>query len=295
MKGIKISVVSYVGLHPLPLDLIENMISSQSFPLNEVEFIFIEANSSTSYKRHFASKTLNCKVEVISGCKSRGHAHNQAIRKSKGEIIYFVADDFILPSTAIQAHWNHHQAQTQDEAVGISPGFIPKAIINDFSQWLESSGRLFGVPFTPDMNSLPKNFFYIGNTSIKRSFLEKAGFFEEYFEGESWDDYELGLRLSKLAMDTQFVEGANAIHFHNISEAVRFKEIEKAGRNAYVFKKSFPSKYEWEHHINVPTWEYLLNIVKAYLLFKLTNKQIYRYTLWEQLNNYYFKKGYFKA
>ena len=96
-------------------------------------------------------------------------------------------------------------------------------------------------------------------------------------------------------MDTQFVEGANAIHFHNISEAVRFKEIEKAGRNAYVFKKSFPSKYEWEHHINVPTWEYLLNIVKAYLLFKLTNKQIYRYTLWEQLNNYYFKKGYFKA
>lgn len=175
MSKIKISVISYVGLHPLPLDLIENMILSQSFSLKEVEFIFIEANSSNTFKEYFSSKNYPCRVIVISGCKTRGHAHNMGIKQSKGDIIYFVADDFILPRTAILSHWNFHQSHTVNEAVGISNSLIPKAVINNFSHWLESSGHLFGVPFSASTASIPSNFF-----------LYWKHFDKEMFFGEGW-------------------------------------------------------------------------------------------------------------
>ena len=295
VSNIKISIISYVGLHPLPLDLVENMILSQSFPLSEVEFIFIEASSSSAYQEYFSSKSYPCTITVISGCKARGHAQNIGIKHSTGEIIYFVADDFILPRKAIQSHWDFHQSSTEIEAVGIGSGLIPKAIKNNFSHWLESSGNLFGVPFYKSMKCVPDHFFYIGNTSIKRSFLDKVGLFDESFYGESWDDYEFGLRLSKQGLSAKYIKDATALHFHNISESLRFKEVEKSGKNAYLFKQLFPGIYDWEHHINVPAWEYYLNIAKSYILFWITKKTAHQHTLWSHLTNYHFKKGYVKG
>ena len=71
---------------------------------------------------------------------------------------------------------------------------------NDFRRWLEDQGMLWGVTLNHLTGTVPEDFFYGANTSIKRRFLQQAGPFNESFTGLAGDDHEIGVRLSKMGM-----------------------------------------------------------------------------------------------
>jgi GT2 family glycosyltransferase len=131
---------------------------------------------------------------------------------------------------------------------------LPEKLRTHFSSWLEQSGELFGVPFGDDTTSVPEHFFYAGNSSVKRAFLDEAGAFDERFQYHAWDDFELGRRLGKLGLKAAFLPEARAEHFHAISLADRCRTMMQAGEAASVFEQIYPGKYAWHRKCRVPPW-----------------------------------------
>lgn len=295
MQTIKVSVIIFTGVHQMPLQRIEEMMLSQTMSLNEIEFILIEKENSTLFFDYFNSRKLHENIKVIKSNLTRAKAHNEGIRMSHGEVIYFLADDFIIPPTAVKAHYDFHNSNPELNYVGVSSGIVPKPLQTDFQLWLESTGRLFGVPFTETMTSVPEHFFYIGNTSVKRTFLNQVGLFDESFVGVSWEDYEMGLRLKKHGMKSIFVNNAVAEHYHKLKESERFDELEIAGENARYFKTKYAGDYPWEAVLKVPAWRYKMNKYLALLLFKITHKQAYQEQYWEFELNRRFQLGFFNT
>jgi GT2 family glycosyltransferase len=184
--------------------------------------------------------SLNIQSLYCGEAASRAKAANLAMRLSKAPILHFLADDFILSSDAVSATLEFHHANPHETAVGIGAAFVPDTLRSDFVDWLEHGGSLFGVPFYPEMTSVPDNFFYLGNVSIKRALLEKAGQFDEAFPYHAWDDWEMGLRLVELGMKSTLIPQTNAIHRHRLSLADRCQSLRLAGESARIFQRKHP-------------------------------------------------------
>lgn len=285
-------MISYVGVHEMPLSRLEKMMLEQTMPSEEVEFILIEKPGSSSFLDYFSSRNQPNNIKVLKSNLSRAKAYNEGIKLSCGEIIYFLADDFILPKEAVKSHFDFHQTYEESYYVGVSSAIVPTNLQNEFQLWLESTGRLFGVPFTKDMDSVPSNFFYLGNTSVKHTFIEQTGLFNESFVGVSWEDYELGLRLEANGMKSIFIPEAE--HYHNLSEEERFSEQEVAGENARYFKSIYSKKFDWESLLAVPFWRYKVRKLLNSLLFKVTQKKKYKHIYWDAELNCRFKKGFLR-
>ena len=108
-----------------------------------------------------------------------------------------------------------------------------------------------GVPFSDDMTSVPEKFFYAGNCSVKREFLRAAGPLDEDFRYHAWDDYELGLRLSKLGMKASFLPAgesrARSRHFaggtlpdHDEGRQIRECVREEESRRPSILARQVP-------------------------------------------------------
>ena len=134
---------------------------------------------------------LDVRAVFCGATESRAKAVNAGLKLCQAELIYIVADDFLLPNDAIQATLNFHRAHPDERMVAVGGAIVPSDLRSDFVDWLERSGSLFGVPFHPDMTAVPDDFFYLGNVSFKKSLLDKAGPFNEAFPYHAWDDWEM--------------------------------------------------------------------------------------------------------
>lgn len=146
----------------------------------------------------------------------RGAAKNIALEKCSGDLIIFISDDFIPGKAWLNAHLSLHSERPETTVVGIGAGFFNDNQRRDpFVAWLEDSGVQFGISFT-SADPLPPTFFYSGNASINRSFLDEAGPFEAEFPFHSSDDWEMGLRLSANGMEAVYLPEAVAWHHHRV-------------------------------------------------------------------------------
>lgn len=172
---------------------------------------------------------------------SRAKAVNAGLKLCQAELIYIVADDFLLPKDAVQATLSFHRAHPDERMVAVGGAIVPSDLRSDFVDWLERSGSLFGVPFHPDMTAVPDDFFYLGNVSFKKSLLDKAGPFNESFPYHAWDDWEMGLRLVKLGMKSTFLPETMAVHRHRIEIAGRCHTMRVSGVSARIFQRENPA------------------------------------------------------
>ena len=136
---------------------------------------------------------------------------------ANADLLLLLADDFIPRANLVSEHLKTHEEDSREELVGIGPDLFPEGDkSNVFMEWLEDSGELFSVSFTRPAAALPPYYFYIANTSLKRSFLEKAGRFDESFPYDGMNDWEMGNRVRALGMKNVYLPGAIAIHEHII-------------------------------------------------------------------------------
>jgi GT2 family glycosyltransferase len=220
----------------------------QTVDMNRFEILIITSNEEQSkFIQHLYQKTLNLKpkeleVNIIykDVKQNRAKAMNLGIEFSKAPLLYLFGEDFTPTKKAIEQHLSFHQNNPSLVEVGIGLAFIPNEFKNDFSNWLEISGSLFGIPFKKDQIAIPSNFFYLANTSIKKEFVLQAGLFDENFKYNCWDDWELGLRLSKKGMKSRLVMGSNAIHNHDVQISERFKSMQQAGESCKIYENKFP-------------------------------------------------------
>jgi len=199
-------------------------------------------------------KPLNVVLHKIDG-GGRARANNTGIRRSAADVLLFTADDFVQQPGSLEAHLRFHETHPDPGFVGVGPGyFSADRRRSSFARWLEDSGELLGISFTNGEASVPPDFFYVGNSSVKRALLDLAGTFDEDFPYDAWDDYELGLRFAKHGLHAVYVPGAVAIHDHGYSLAERRVSMHHAGESAAIFERKYPGPHAWQKRCRRAPW-----------------------------------------
>jgi GT2 family glycosyltransferase len=260
----KISFLIATDDHPPDLDRFFGALISQTLPPTDYEIVIVDSTRShdyaAAYDRARARKDARLRLHFETIDKGgRAKAHNRGLQLCRAPIVLFFADDNLaMPQTA-EVHLRFHETNPDLHQVGVGSMILAEELRSHFTTWLERSGELFGVPFSDDMTSVPENFFYVGNSSVKREFLLAAGPLDENFRYHAWDDYELGLRMSKLGMKANFLPQAKAEHIHAISLADRCRTMTRAGESATVFERKYGGDQSWHRKCRVPPWRLRLD------------------------------------
>jgi hypothetical protein len=168
--------------------------------------------------------------------RGRGAMNNVGVAHARGSTLVFCADDFVPGPTFVEAHRAFHARHPDPMRVAIGPALAPDAMrdASPFLEWLEDSGELFGARFRDPAAALPPGFFYVGNASMKRALLDRAGAFDERFLFPAGDDLEYGRRLATLGMRSELVPEAWCTHHHLITLADRREQMIGAGRSLAI-------------------------------------------------------------
>jgi GT2 family glycosyltransferase len=274
----KISVVIAADDHPPDLDRFLGALISQTAPPADYEIIIVDAALSDdygpAYGRALSRKPAELRLHYERIAKGgRAKSCNHALLLARAPIILFLADDSLASPRTVEAHLRFHEQNPENGKVGIGSTILPPEFRTHFSLWLEQSGSLFGIPFSDHMTSVPAEFFYAGNTSVKRDLLLQAGPFDENFRYHVGDDYELGLRLRKLGMHAVFLPDARVEHFHNLSLEERCKAMNRAGQSSRVFERLHPGYHFWHIKCLLPPWCYEFYGRVALLRYRLSLRE----------------------
>jgi GT2 family glycosyltransferase len=179
----------------------------------------------------------------------RAAAHNYGIRHARANLLLLYGCDFIATPELLEHHVRLHQQISDSKLVGIGPALFPsKFEITPFMRWLEQSGTLFGAPFSSTKSTIPEEFFYGVNTSIKKDLLDEVGPFDEQLPYHAVDDYEIGRRLFERGMRTVFLPRALAYHDHQISMRDRRQAMKEAGASTAILESKNPNFVTRDHY-----------------------------------------------
>ena len=293
----KISFLIATDDHPPDLDRFFGALISQTLPPTDYEVVVVVSTRghdyAGAYDRAQARKDARLRLhfETIDP-GGRATAYNRGLQLCRAPIVLFFADDNIAAPQAAEVHLRFHEANPSLHQVGVGSMILVEELRTHFTTWLERSGELFGVPFSDDMTSVPESFFYSGNSSVKREFLLAAGPFDENFRYHAWDDYELGLRMSKLGMKARFLPQAKAVHIHDISLAERCRTMMRAGESATVFERKYGGDQFWRRKCRVPLWCFRLHGHISLLLYAILRRERHLFSYYRACLDASFVAGY---
>jgi GT2 family glycosyltransferase len=274
----KISFLIATDDHPPDLDRFFDALINQTLPPTDYEAVIVDTTRSHGHaEAHEAAQRrkdarLRLHFEAIDNGGPAG-AYNRGLELCRAPIVLFFADDNLAAPQTAEVHLRFHEANPQAHHVGVGSMILAETLRTHFTTWLERSGELFGVPFSDDMTSVPENFFYGGNASVKREFLLAAGPFDESFPYHAWDDYELGLRMTKRGMQARFLPQARGEHVHAISLAERCRTMTRAGESATIFESKYGADQSWRDKCRVPPWRLRLDGLMSLLRYAASRRE----------------------
>ncbi len=223
---------------------------NQTIPHDQYEVLIIDGCHVTTHPEEFERYRRehdpkgNVSYHRISK-SGRATSLNHAIAMANSNLIIFLGDDCLPPLDFAERHLRFHKEHPEVSAVAIGPALFPPELRTPFTQWLEQGGRLWGLPFDSNMSSIPADFFYVANASVKRELLEQAGQFDDRFEAHAWDDFEFGQRLSAAGMRAELLRDNVVLHLHKIDLESREGAMLRAGVAAKVYFTSHPTERAW--------------------------------------------------
>lgn len=138
-------------------------------------------------------------------------ARNKGAASAEGDILLFVDDDIVPQPNMLSAHIAH---RISEESLVVGPyPYGPDMPVNplDFfiRDWWHVRFQALAVP----THVFTYKDCLTGNLSMSRRMFENAGSFDEIFEKDGREDYELGVRLLKLGGRMTFAPDALAYHY----------------------------------------------------------------------------------
>ena len=298
---IETSLLVVADDHPPDLARVAAGLLDQDVPYSTYEIVLVDVFGGVDYRAAFADAVRDRSVATPRVCildapgAGRARGYNTALSAASpgSPLILFFADDFIAPAGLIAAHQKFHRQTPADSAVGIGAAFLSEEDRRTpFARWIEESGHLYGVPFRKGMTEVPPDFFYVGNASIKRTFLERVGAFDDGIPHHAWDDYELGLRLTEAGMHSTFLPDATAVHAHAVSLSERCRTMQQAGEAARVFESRHELPSSWQSAVGKSPWRHLLKASRDGLKFQLTRSDQARHRYYKSRLRSSFCRGY---
>ena len=188
-----------------------------SYALNQdyddYEIIVIDQTLKHSNATNVFLKKLPFNVRIINHYPpSLPGARNRGIKEAFGEILIMIDDDVIINNDFIAQHVKCYKNNSIAASTGrinqdtLFITKIPAFLKIDFLKWISSSNF---------QSKKEKEAYRIagGNFSVKKTYAEKIGLFDENFIGTSWgEEYDFSLRLKKLKL--QIIYNPKAMIFH---------------------------------------------------------------------------------
>jgi glycosyltransferase involved in cell wall biosynthesis len=137
-------------------------------------------------------------------------ARNEGIHAARGEVVLFLGDDILASPQLVSEHQVWHDRFPAEHVAVL--GYVeltgrPTA----FERWLEHGIQADYGQIEGDIAGWGQ--FFTTNVSVKKSFLERVGGFDEDLPF-LYEDTDLGRRLSDEGMELRFEPRAAAEHHH---------------------------------------------------------------------------------
>ena len=171
-------------------------------------------------------------------------ARNLGIKKAKGKIVLLVNDDTIPSLDFIKGHLLFHWKHLGEEYGLLSYLTWDSGLeITSFMKWLENGGPYFSFNKLESKTEVGWERFWTCGVSVKKSFLLKAGLFDEQFPFAAWEDIELGYRLNRKGLKLFYDKSITAFHYHPTTlKSVKNKMLAN-GEALILLRKKIPKKY----------------------------------------------------
>ena len=199
------------------------------------EIIIIYNGTQTQKQETYKNQNIKILQTKKQGAST---ARNIGLQKTKGEIIAFIGDDTIPTKTWLQELIKFHKTNPQPNIALLGKvSWTPELEKDPFHQWLENNGQF---TYKKLKNTPPtyKN-FYTSNISLKKSFINKEQFSEQ-FKGWGFEDTEFGYRLSKKGLKIKYNKNCEVIHDHKQTLENFLKNTKSARKNAKIFETIHP-------------------------------------------------------
>jgi GT2 family glycosyltransferase len=297
---VRVSIISAVDDHPPDPQIWFKAMGHQTLPPEMYEILVMDASHVADYESPLAqfraTTTDKERAARISYHRvergGRAQALNRGLELATGEVIVFLGDDYVPSVNFAEVHLQFHETHPEIEAVGVGGAIMIPELRRPFAVWIEESGQLYGVPFRADMTEIHKEFFYVGNASLKRTLLEKAGRFNEEFAHHAWDDFEFSRRLLAAGMKVHYLPAARVAHHHDIDLAERRRAMFQSGAAARVYLSHFPGPHPWQAVLSLPPWRHWWRILKSRVRLALTGSDNALIAWWQASLDAAFARGY---
>ncbi|MBZ0266403.1 glycosyltransferase [bacterium] len=189
---------------------LKTALQSQTFPLDNFEWIIIDDGSQSPLPEEITSNesSLNIVTNVFQENRGRAAARNKGIEIARGEIIVFLDADMV-PATC----WLEMMVRGVSESGGILVGKLglhPSLPMTAYMRYYHSRGaaKIQGGC------EIPGKYFTAANSALPAKIARDSGGFDRAFKAWGGEDLEFGLRLEEHGMKLYHEPRAKAWHFH---------------------------------------------------------------------------------
>lgn len=230
--------------------VLDRLLVCRNFQLFFPEVVVVFDGKRTEEFLAFQGK--NAWVSFYETGKKRGasRARNLGLDKSRGEVISFIGDDTIPTEDWLQAVESFHSNHPEIDAACLGKvSWVPELAGDPFHQWLENNAQFGFSSFKCRDVALQRPFcikalnswkyFYTSNISLKRSFIGKERFSED-FTVWGFEDTEFGYRLSKKGMKIFFNPNCEVLHDHPQTLEGMVRNTRNSRKNAELFEQLHP-------------------------------------------------------
>jgi GT2 family glycosyltransferase len=166
--------------------------------------------------------------------KGPAAARNFGVRKSHGDVIWFIGDDIFVTPQAVGIHFDIHNRISPGQCLAVlgPVTWHPDLEVTPFMHWWEK--YRFKYP-AKDIGHIPFWQFYTCNVSLPRQILLECGGFDEDFPYAAYEDTELAYRLNRKGMHILYASDALSYHYHPTDLASASKQIEALGASYEMY------------------------------------------------------------
>lgn len=162
-------------------------------------------------------------------------ARNRAIRLSNAPLLLFINDDVLPAADMLARHIGGHMTFPDDRVailgrVTVSPE-LPSSRLSQLH--LDLAYERLGTASEWDWRA-----FFTCNVSVKKSLLERGGYFEERIRYH--EDLELGERLARCGLRVRYDPNALGFHHHYLTEAEFLAVADREGKALAVWSEISP-------------------------------------------------------
>jgi glycosyltransferase involved in cell wall biosynthesis len=217
-------------------------LKKQSLPEDLFEVIVSDDGSDDNIQTHIQDflddTSFNC-IYLRQEKAGANPARNNAIKHSRGEILLLINDDILPSEKMLEEHFKTHKKYTEESDAVLGKVTIHPSIKDSFftALHLDASFDLWEGRKILDWKA-----FYTCNISVKKSFLDKYGYFDT---GLNWhEDLELSERLSHHNLRVIYNPAALGYHYHNLDETQFLNIAKKEGKALSIWYKKSPHLIE---------------------------------------------------